>query len=35
VVRGLLVALVVPPLFVDSDGNGLQDRVTLTSVVRR
>ena len=34
-VRGLLVALVVPPLFVDSDGNGLQDRVTLTSVVRR
>jgi RDD family len=33
--RGLLIALVVPPLFVDSDGRGLQDRVTGTAVVRR
>jgi uncharacterized RDD family membrane protein YckC len=35
VVRGLLVALVVPPLFTDSDGRGLQDRITATAVVRR
>jgi uncharacterized RDD family membrane protein YckC len=35
VLRGLLVALVVPPLFIDADGNGLQDRVTATAVVRR
>lgn len=35
VVRGLLIALVVPPLFVDSDGRGLQDRLTSTAVVRR
>ncbi len=34
-VRGLLVALVVPPLFADSDGRGLQDRITATAVVRR
>jgi hypothetical protein len=34
-VRGLLVALVVPPLFTDSDGRGLQDRITATAVVRR
>ena len=34
-VRGLLIALVVPPLFTDSDGRGLQDRVTGTAVVRR
>ncbi|MGE5698067.1 MAG: RDD family protein [Candidatus Sericytochromatia bacterium] len=34
-VRGLLIALVVPPLFVDSDGRGLQDRLTSTAVVRR
>jgi hypothetical protein len=34
-VRGLLIALVVPALFVDSDGRGLQDRVTGTAVVRR
>jgi uncharacterized RDD family membrane protein YckC len=33
--RGLLIALVVPALFVDSDGRGLQDRVTRTAVVRR
>lgn len=35
VVRGLLIALVVPPLFTDSDGRGLQDRITATAVVRR
>jgi hypothetical protein len=35
VVRGLLIALVVPALFVDSDGRGIQDRVTATAVVRR
>jgi len=34
-VRGLLIAMVVPPLFVDSDGRGLHDRVTGTAVVRR
>jgi uncharacterized RDD family membrane protein YckC len=34
-VRGLLVALVVPPLFADSDGRGIQDRLTNTAVVRR
>ena len=34
-VRGLLVALVVPALFVDPDGRGLQDQVTKTAVVRR
>ena len=34
-VRGLLVGLVIPPLFTDSDGRGLQDRVTGTAVVRR
>ncbi len=34
-VRGLLIALVVPALFADSDGRGLQDRVTGTAVVRR
>lgn len=33
--RGLLIALLVPPLFVDADGRGLQDRVTHTAVVRR
>ncbi|HUL97937.1 MAG TPA: RDD family protein, partial [Mycobacterium sp.] len=30
-VRGLLIALVVPPLFADSDGRGLQDRLTATA----
>ena len=35
VVRGLLVGLVVPPLFTDSDGRGLHDRLTATAVVRR
>ena len=34
-VRGLLIAMVVPPLFVDPDGRGLHDRVTGTAVVRR
>lgn len=33
--RGVLVALVVPPLFGDTDGRGLQDRLTGTAVVRR
>jgi uncharacterized RDD family membrane protein YckC len=35
VVRGLLISIVVPALFTDSDGRGLQDRVTATAVVRR
>jgi len=33
--RGLLIALVVPALFIDLDGRGIQDRVTGTAVVRR
>ncbi len=33
--RVMLIALVVPALFVDADGRGLQDRVTGTAVVRR
>ena len=33
--RGVLLALVIPPLFTDSDGRGLQDRFTFTAVVRR
>jgi uncharacterized RDD family membrane protein YckC len=33
--RGMLIAAVIPPLFVDSDGRGLQDRLTGTAVVRR
>ncbi|MGV0627807.1 RDD family protein [Mycolicibacter minnesotensis] len=33
-IRGLLIALVVPALFVDADGRGLQDRATATAVVR-
>jgi hypothetical protein len=35
IVRGLLIALVIPPLFTDSDGRGVQDRLTATAVVRR
>ncbi len=35
VVRGLLISVVIPPLFTDWDGRGLQDRVTGTAVVRR
>lgn len=34
-VRGLLIALVVPALFTDADGRGLQDNLTRTAVVRR
>jgi uncharacterized RDD family membrane protein YckC len=33
--RGLLIGLLVPPLFTDWDGRGLHDRVTGTAVVRR
>lgn len=33
-VRGLLIALVVPALFIDAAGRGLQDRATATAVVR-
>jgi uncharacterized RDD family membrane protein YckC len=32
--RGLLIALVIPALFTDSDGRGFQDRLTATGVVR-
>lgn len=35
VTRGLMIALVVPALFVDGDYRGLQDRITGTAVVRR
>jgi hypothetical protein len=35
IMRGLLIALVIPPLFTDADGRGLQDRFTATAVVRR
>lgn len=34
-VRGLLIALVVPPLITDTDLRGLHDQVTRTAVVRR
>ena len=34
-VRGVLIALVVPPLFTDTDLRGLHDRLTNTAVVRR
>ncbi len=34
-VRGLLIALVIPPLFTDADLRGLHDRLTNTAVVRR
>jgi hypothetical protein len=33
--RGLLIALVIPPLFTDTDLRGLHDRLTKTAVVRR
>jgi uncharacterized RDD family membrane protein YckC len=33
--RGLLIALVIPPLFTDADGRGLHDRITGTAVIRR
>lgn len=35
ILRGLMIAFVVPALFVDGDGRGLQDRVSGTAVVRR
>lgn len=35
IARGLLIALVIPPLFTDADGRGLHDRLTATAVVRR
>ena len=34
-VRGAMIAFVIPALFIDVDGRGLQDRVTGTAVVRR
>jgi hypothetical protein len=34
-VRSLLIALVIPPLFTDTDLRGLHDRLTNTAVVRR
>lgn len=33
--RGLLLAFVIPALFTDSDGRGIQDRLTATAVVLR
>ena len=33
--RGLLIALVIPALFTDTDLRGLQDLATKTAVVRR
>jgi hypothetical protein len=33
--RCALIALVIPPLFTDTDLRGLQDRLTKTAVVRR
>ena len=35
VVRGLLIALVIPPLITDTDLRGLQDQFTRTAVIRR
>jgi hypothetical protein len=35
IVRGLLIAVVIPPLITDADMRGLQDKVTNTAVVRR
>jgi len=35
VVRGVLLALVIPALFTDGDGRGLHDRFSFTAVVRR
>ena len=34
-VRGVLIALVIPALFIDVDGRGIQDRLTGTALVRR
>lgn len=33
--RGLMIALVIPALFTDTDMRGVQDRLTNTAVVRR
>lgn len=33
--RGMIVALVIPALFTDADGRGIQDQWTRTVVVRR
>ena len=33
--RGALIALVLPALFTDIEGRGIQDRLTATAVVRR
>jgi len=33
--RGLLLTLVIPALFMDSDMRGMQDKFTFTAVVRR
>lgn len=35
VARGLLIALVIPALFTDIEGRGIQDRLTATAVVLR
>jgi uncharacterized RDD family membrane protein YckC len=35
VVRGILIAVVIPALITDADMRGLQDKVTNTAVVRR
>jgi hypothetical protein len=35
IVRGMLIAVVIPPLITDADMRGLQDKVTNTAVVRR
>jgi uncharacterized RDD family membrane protein YckC len=34
-VRGVLIAVVIPPLITDADMRGLQDKVTNTAVVRQ
>ena len=34
-VRGVLLAFVIPALFMDADGRGLHDRLSFTAVVRR
>ena len=34
-VRGVLLALVIPGLFMDADGRGMHDRLSFTAVVRR
>ena len=34
-VRGVLIAVVIPPLITDADMRGLQDKATNTAVVRR